>query len=316
MLRFLLGRLLTVLPLLLLLTIVVFLLVEIAPGDPAAIIAGPDAPPETVESIRRDLGLDRPFWERYLSYIGSVLQGDLGTSYRSNEPVLEVIGRALPRTASIAALAILISVLLSIPLGVIAAVRRNGLVDRLITGAAVFLLAVPPFVLAVLLVNSLALSEARIFPATGYVSMSDDFGQWLRHATLPAVAIATISLAELTRMARGSLIDALEEDYIRTARAKGMGQLRIIAKHAAKNAAIPYVTVLGLNIGRIVGAAVIVEAIFNIQGFGQLGVEATLGRDLPTMQGVVLVSGLIVLLVNLVVDISYGYFNPRTRTRT
>lgn len=316
MLRFLAGRLLTVLPLLLLLTVVVFLLVEIAPGDPAAIIAGPDAPPETVEAIRRDLGLDRPLWERYLTYAGNLLQGDLGTSYLTNEPVTEVIGRALPRTASIAAFAIVISVLSSIPLGVIAALNRNRLVDRLVTSVAVFLLAVPPFVLAAFLVNWFALSGAQWFPATGYVPLTEDFGEWLRYATLPATAIATISLAELTRLARGALVDALEEDYIRTARAKGMGQFWIVSKHAAKNAAIPYVTILGLNIGRVIGAAVIVEAIFNIQGFGQLGVEATLGRDLPTMQGVVLVSGLIVVITNLIVDISYGYFNPRTRATT
>jgi peptide/nickel transport system permease protein len=312
-LRYLAGRLLTVLPLLLLLTVVVFLLVEIAPGDPAAIIAGPEAPHETVEAIRRELGLDQPLVQRYLSYIGHVVTGDLGTSYLTDEPVTTVIGRALPRTASIAALAVLISVLLSIPLGIIAALNRNRLADRMVTGGAVFLLAVPPFVLAAFLINWFALSGARIFPPTGYAPLSDGFGEWLRHATLPAIAIATISLAELTRLARGSLVDALEEDYVRTARAKGLNRRWIVGKHAAKNAAIPYVTILGLNIGRIIGAAVIVEAIFNIHGFGQLGVDSVVGRDLPTMQGVVLISGVIVLTMNLLVDVSYGYFNPRTR---
>ncbi|TQM11311.1 ABC transporter permease [Pseudonocardia kunmingensis] len=313
MLRFVATRLLTVVPLLLLLTLVVFGLVQIAPGDPAAIIAGPEASPEAVEQIRADLGLDRPVWEQYLSYIGNAVQGDLGTSYTTNEPVTEVIGRALPRTVTIAVFAMLLAVAISLPLGVLAALRRNRLTDRLVTGAAVVALAVPPFVLAALLVNYLALGGLQLFPPTGYEPLSEGFDEWFRFAVLPAIAIATISLAELTRQARGSLIDAMEEDYVRTARAKGLGRWWIVGKHAAKNAAVPYVTVLGLNVGRVVGAAVIVEAIFNIQGFGQLGVDAVLSRDLPTMQGVVLVSGVIVLLVNLAVDISYGYFNPRVR---
>jgi peptide/nickel transport system permease protein len=313
MLRFVLTRVLTVVPLLLLLTLVVFLLVQISPGDPAAIIAGPEASSEAIAAIRTDLGLDQPFWARYLSYLAGAVQGDLGTSYATNEPVTEVIGRALPRTATIAVFAMLIAVVASIPLGALAALRRNGIVDRAITGGAVVLMAVPPFVLAAVLVGAFALGGTQFFPPTGYAPLSDGFDEWLLFATLPAIAIATISFAELTRQARGSLIDALEEDYVRTARAKGMSRLFVVGKHAAKNAAVPYVTVLGLNVGRVVGAAVIVEAIFNIQGFGQLGVNAVLGRDLPTMQGVVLVSGLIVLVVNLAVDVSYGYFNPRVR---
>jgi peptide/nickel transport system permease protein len=315
MLRFVLTRVLTVVPLLLLLTMVVFALVEIAPGDPAAIIAGPEAPPEAVAAIRTDLGLDRPLVERYVSYVLGAVQGDLGTSYATDEPVTEIIGRALPRTATIAAFALLIAVVASIPLGALAALRRNGVIDRLITGGSVVLMAVPPFVLAALLVNYFALGGLQIFPPTGYEPLSAGLDEWLLFATLPAVAIATISLAELTRQARGSMIDAMEEDYVRTARAKGLSRWLVVGKHAAKNAAVPYVTVLGLNVGRVVGAAVIVEAIFNIQGFGQLGVNAVLGRDLPTMQGVVLVSGVIVLVVNLAVDVSYGYLNPRVRVR-
>lgn len=315
MLRFVATRLSTVVPLLLLLTLVVFGLVQIAPGDPAAIIAGPEASPEAVQQIRTDLGLERPLWEQYLSYVGGVFQGDLGTSYSTNEPVTEVIGRTLPRTLTIAMFAMLIAVVVSVPVGVLAALRRNSLLDRTISGGAVVLMAVPPFVLAALLVNYLALGGLQIFPPTGYEPLSEGIGTWLQFATLPAIAISTISLAELARQARGALIDTLEEDYVRTARAKGLGQWWIVGKHAAKNAAVPYVTVLGLNVGRVVGAAVIVEAIFNIQGFGQLGLDAVLTRDLPMMQGVVLVSGVIVLVVNMAVDISYGYFNPRVRAR-
>ncbi|WP_181779581.1 ABC transporter permease [Pseudonocardia pini] len=315
MLRFVGTRLITVVPLLLLLMLLVFGLVQIAPGDPAAIIAGPDASAQAVAAIRTELGLDRPVWEQFVSYLGNVLHGDLGTSYTTREPVTEVIARALPRTVTVAAFAMLLAVLVSLPLGVLAAMRRNGPVDRGLTGASVVLMAVPPFVLAALLVNYFALGGLQIFPPTGYAPLTDGLGAWLEFATLPAIAIATISLAELTRQARGSLIDALEEDYVRTARAKGLGRFWTVGKHAAKNAAVPYVTVLGLNVGRIVGAAVIVEAMFNIQGFGQLGVDAVLTRDLPTMQGVVLVSGVIVLVVNLLVDVSYGYFNPKVRAR-
>lgn len=315
MLRFLATRVATLIPMLFLLTVVVFALVEIAPGDPAAIIAGPEASPESVARLRQELGLDQPLYERYFSYLVNILHGDLGTSYLTDEPVVEVIARRLPRTATISAYALLISVVLSVPFGLLAALRRGRFTDRFVTGGSVFLLAVPPFVLAALLVNYLALGGLRILPPTGYVPMSESVSEWLRYATLPAVAIATISLAELTRQARGSLVDTLEEDYVRTAKAKGLGRWRTVGKHAAKNAAVPYITILGLNVGRIVGAAVIVEAIFNLQGFGQLGVTSVLTRDLPTMQGVVLVSGLIVLVVNLLVDISYGYLNPRIRTR-
>lgn len=315
MLRFFLSRIITVVPLLILLSMVVFLMVEMAPGDPAAIIAGPEASKEAIEQIRVDMGFDRPLYERYGSYVINAVQGDLGTSYATNEPVVEVIARRLPRTFTLAMLAMLIAVSFSIPMGVIAALRRNTIVDRLMTGGAVTLIAVPPFVLAAILVKYFALGGFQLFPPAGYAPMSEGFGTWFQYAILPAVAIATISMAELARLARGSLIDVFEEDYIRTARAKGLSRLFIVGKHAAKNAAVPYVTILGLQIGRIVGAAVIVEAIFNVKGFGQLGVESVLSRDLPTMQGVVLVSGVIIVIANMVVDMSYGYFNPRTRTQ-
>lgn len=314
MVRFLGTRLVSVVPLLFLLTLVVFALVQISPGDPAATIAGPDASPEAVEAIRRDLGLDRSPLVQYWDYLTGIFHGDLGTSYSTNEAVLDRILNRLPRTASVAALAILFSVVISVPVAVIAAVKRNSWLDRLITGGSVVLLALPPFVVAALLIGWFSLGGLQILPPGGYAEISEQgFGEWLRFAILPAIAISTISIAELARFGRGSLVDAMEEDYIRTARAKGLSGRLVIGKHAAKNAAIPYITILGLQIGRIVGAAVIVEAVFNIQGFGQLGVDAVLSRDLPTMQGVVLVSGLLVIVANLIVDVSYGYFNPRMR---
>lgn len=313
MIKFFAGRLVALVPLLLMLTLVVFALVQIAPGDPASIIAGPDASPEAVDRIRSDLGLDQSVLSQYFSYLGNLVRGNLGTSYSTDEPVWDVILRRLPRTASIAALAVIMAVALSIPLGVIAALRRNTWVDRVVTSSSVVLLALPPFVLAAVLVKYLSLGPVEVFPSGGYAPFSDGFSEWFAYAFLPAVTISTISLAELARMARGSLVDVLEEDYIRSARAKGLSKWVVVGKHAAKNAAVPYVTILGLQIGRIVGAAVIVEAIFNIQGFGQLGVQAVLNRDLPTMQGVVLISGIIVIVMNLLVDFSYGYLNPRTR---
>ncbi|MBF6472441.1 ABC transporter permease [Nocardia abscessus] len=315
MLRFFGTRVVSVAPLLFLLTVVVFALVQIAPGDPAAIIAGPDASAEAVDRIRQDLGLDRPVLVQYLDYVANALQGDLGTSYSTGESVSDRVLTRLPRTASIAVLAILISVLLSIPMAVFAALKRNCWIDRMITSTSVVMLALPPFVLAALLIAWFSLGGLQILPPGGYAEMSEEgFTEWLRYAILPAIAISTISIAELARLGRGSLVDILEEDYIRTARAKGLSSWLVVGKHAAKNAAIPYVTILGLQVGRIVGAAVIVEAVFNVQGFGQLGVEAVLTRDLPTMQGVVLISGVFVIVTNLLVDISYGYFDPRTRT--
>ncbi|GAA1786849.1 ABC transporter permease [Pseudarthrobacter sulfonivorans] len=314
-LRFLSQRVISLIPLLFLLILIVFVMVQLAPGDPAAIAAGPDASPEAVEQVRRSLGLDGSFLDRLVSYISGAVRGDLGTSYVSKESVTDIISRRLPRTLSLVVLAMIVSVVASIPLGIIAALNKGSWLDRGITGLAVFLLAVPPFVFAAILVGWFALGGLRIFPPTGYMPMSEGFGEWFKYAALPALAIATISLAELTRMMRGSLVDTLEEDYIRTANAKGLNRLRIVGKHAMKNAAIPFITILGLQVGRIIGAAVIVEAIFNIRGFGQLGVEAVLQRDMPILQGVVLVSGLIVIITNLAVDISYGFLNPRTRTQ-
>lgn len=314
MLRFIGKRLLALIPMLILLTIVVFALVEVTPGDPARIIAGPDATEEAVEDIRHELDLDQPLHERYVSYVGDLVRFDLGTSLTSDEPVSELIARRLPRTATLSAFALLVSVVLSVPLGVLAALRRNRLADRLVTGASVALMAIPGFVLAAVLVAFFSLGGPRWFPPTGYAELGDGLGEWLRHATLPAIAIATIPLAELTRQARGSLVDVLEEDYIRTARAKGLSQRLVIGKHAMKNAAVPYLTILGLNAGRIVGTIVIVEQIFNIRGFGLLGVEAVLSRDIPTLQGTVLVGGLIVMVMNLAVDVSHGYLNPNART--
>lgn len=315
MFRLIVGRVLTLVPLMLMLTIVVFALAHIAPGDPAAAIAGPNANPEMIEQIRVQYGFDRPLWEQYFDYVWRLLHGDLGTSYSTQEPIADVIARRLPRTASICALAILIAIALSIPFGTIAAMKRNTWLDKGITAVAVVFLALPPFVLAAILIQNFALGGLRLFPPGGYVDLSEGLGAWLPYAILPAITIATISVAELTRIGRGSLVDVFEEDYMRTARAKGLSRATIVGKHAMKNAAVPYVTILGLQLGRVIGAAVIVEAVFNIPGFGLLGVEAVLQKDLPTMQGVVLVSGIIVLLANLAVDISYGYFNPRARTK-
>ena len=315
MLRFVTKRLLALVPLLLLLTVVAFALVQLAPGDPARIILGPDASPAAVERLRAELGLDRPLLIQYVSYLADVARFDFGVSPVTGEDVTTLVARRLARTATIGAYALVLTTLLSIPLGTIAAVWRNRWPDRVTTGGAILLMAVPSFVLAALLVSYLAVGGPGWFPPTGYVAPTEDLAGWLHHATLPAIAIATAPLAELVRQARGSMIDALEEDYVRTARAKGLSPLSVVAKHAAKNASVPYVTILGLNAGRVLGMTVIVEQIFNIRGFGLLGVETVLQRDFPTLQAVVLVSGVVMLVANLAVDLSYGFLNPKVRTR-
>ncbi|MFC9838799.1 ABC transporter permease [Rhodococcus sp. NPDC127530] len=313
--RFAVQRILLVVPLLLILTLLVFLLVRASPGDPAATIAGPDATAESIAEIRTDLGLDRPLPVQYISYVTDLAKGDLGTSFTTRQPVTEMIGERLPRTLSIALLAMLLSIGLSIPLGVFAASRPGSRLDRAITAGSALAIAIPPFVFAAVLILLLALGSGALFPPGGYAPMSMGFGEWLRYATLPALALALVGLAELTRVLRSSMVEAFEQDYIRTARAKGLGRSVIVLKHAGKNAASVYLTVLGLQIGRVLGAAVIIEAMFNINGFSQLGYEAVLNRDLPTLQGVVLVSGAVVLLVNLAVDLSYGIVNPRIRAK-
>ena len=310
MLRYTIQRVLALVPVLAVVTMLVFVFTEQAPVDLAQIRAVETG--RSVEVERHELGLDRPLVVRYFDYVGDVLQGDFGESGITGQPVAQAITQRLPRTAGIAVLSLLFSLLIAVPFGVLAATRRNSVLDRLLTGGSIAFMAVPSFLFAVFLVSVLSNSWGW-FPPTGYAGITSGLGEFLRFTTLPALALSGIPAAELTRQIRGSLIDALEEDFTRTAKAKGLRPRQVLGKHAAKNAAIPVVTVLGLNVGRIIGGSVIVESIFNVRGFGSLGVESVLNSDIAMLQGIVLVGTLVVVVCNLLVDLSYGYFNPRVR---
>jgi peptide/nickel transport system permease protein len=305
-------RLVAIVPVLLGVTLLTLLMVELMPGDPAVQVAGPDATPEAIAEVRRELRLDQPIWERYVVYTSNAVQGDLGRSPVSHIEVRSRISAALPVTLSLALVGLSFAVVLGIPLGAIGAMRRGRPIDRMVTFVTSVIQAAPPFLVGLALVIPLAVNRSW-FPGSGYVPLSEGVWPWFHHLVLPALTLAMAPAAQLARQTRGSLVDVLEADYIRTLRAKGLAERTIIGKHAAKNAATPVATVFGLQAGAVLGGAVVVELIFGMPGFGALALNAVFARDIALIQGVVLVSAIGALLTNLVVDASYGYFNPRLR---
>ncbi|TVS16453.1 MAG: ABC transporter permease [Gammaproteobacteria bacterium] len=312
MLNFILQRLLALVPLLFIVSLLVFSLVLIIPGDPAYMLAGEDATPEEIAAIRTDMGLDDPALVQYARWTAGVLRGDLGTSLFSDQPVLEVLLERLPVTISLAAAAIVFSLLISIPAGVIAGTRPGSVADRVVTLGASTGLAIPNFWLGLMLILIFAIWNGWL-PATGYVPLSESPAAWLRHILLPAFTLGLSAAAILTRQLRGAMIDVMNQDYIRTARAKGLAWRFVVLKHGLKNAAIPMVTILGLQANYLLGGTVIVEQIFGMPGLGQLAVASVFTRDLPMIQGVVVMAVFVAVFVNLLVDISYGWFNPKVR---
>lgn len=300
--------------LLLLVTIITYSLVLFIPGDPAVAIAGEEATAEEIEETRHALGLDRPLPVQYGTWVAGAAQGDLGTSLYTGEPVGGAIADRLPVTLSLTAGAILVALLIALPAGMIAATHRGRLADRLATIGASFGVAAPGFWVALMLVVVFALWLGWL-PATGYVDPGVSIIGWLSHLILPSIALGLVPAAELTRQLRGAMIEVLDQDYIRTAYAKGLRGGAILLRHGLKNAASPVVTVFGMQIAFLLGGSLITEQIFALPGLGQLTVRAVLENDLPMIQGVVVVSALFVLLANLAVDLSYGYFNPKVRAR-
>jgi peptide/nickel transport system permease protein len=314
MLRFILQRLLALIPLLLIVSLMVFSLVLLIPGDPAYLLAGEDATPEEVEAIREEMGLNRPVLVRYVAWLAAVVQGDLGTSLFSDQPVLDVILERLPVTLSLALAAAGFALVISIPAGLVAGTRPGRMADRVVTVGSSIGLAVPNFWLGLMLVLVLAINNPW-FPATGYTPLGESLVGWWQHIVLPAFTLGLSASAILTRQLRGAMIDIMQQDYVRTARAKGLPYRKVVAKHALKNAAIPMVTILGLQVNGLLGGTVIIEQIFGMPGIGQLAVASVFTRDLPMIQGVVIMAVFVAVLVNLLVDISYGYFNPKVRPR-
>lgn len=309
---FVLKRILALLPVLLVVATVAFILVHISPGDPAAMILGPDANAADVARVRTQLGLDRPLPVQYGSWFLKVLQGDLGKSLFLDQPVVDaILDRAEP-SALLTLLATLIAVGVGVPLGVMAAVRHNTWIDRLLMVVALLGLSVPNFWLGLNLIILFAL-KLKLLPAAGYAPMADGLLQTLKYLVLPATAIGVASVAQIARQTRSSMLDVLRQDFIRTANAKGLAGRTVIYRHALKNAMIPTLTVIGLSVAGLAGGAVVVELVFNLPGIGRLIVQSVMRRDYPVIQGGVMFVAFLYVLVNLAVDICYSFLDPRVR---
>jgi len=296
-------------------TFAVFALLSFSPGDAAERIAGPEASQQAIQQVRDRLHLEDPVLVQYGRWLGDVAHGDLGDSLITRQPVTTMVGNALPKTLSLVFVATAMAIVGAFVAGVVSALRPGSLLDRLIIGVTSLGVAAPSFWIAIVLVSAFAINRSW-FPAGGYTTMSDGFGSWLHHLILPAAALGTVTTAELTRQLRGSLQDALARDFTLTARAKGLSTPRVVGKHALKNAAIPVVTVLGLRIAQLLGGAIVVERVFAIRGLGTITIDAVNTRDLPVVLGVVAIFSVMVILTNLLVDLSYSYFNPKLRSQS
>jgi len=312
MLGYLLRRVAATLPAVAVVAVLVFLLLRITPGDPAAILAGDAASPEQIARIRENLGLNEPLLVQFFIWLKQIAIGDLGESFYFKIRVVDLIAQRLEPTLSLALLTIVVAVLVSVPLGTLAAWRFGGWLDRSLMGFSVMGFSVPVFVLAYILIWLLSV-KLGWFPVQGFKRLSDGFGPFLYHLILPAVTLSVIYIALIARVTRASVLEALGEDYIRTARAKGLRESQVLVRHALANAAIPIVTVVGIGVALLIGGVVVTESVYAIPGLGRLTVDAVLARDFPTIQGLILFFSLLYVLVNLLVDLSYVVFDPRIR---
>ena len=305
-------RLLATIPVMVVVALFVFLLLHLTPGDPAAVIAGDDATPEAVDGIRTKLGLDQPIHVQFGIYAANLLRGDLGTSIFSNLPVLTLVKQRLEPSLVLAASTLVLAVLLAIPMGVLAAWKARTFIDRFVMGFSVLGFAVPGFLVGYLLIYVFAI-ELKWLPVQGYRPLSQGIDQTARSIILPALTLSMAYMALIARMTRASMLDVLSQDYIRTAKAKGVATLIVLLRHALKNAAVPIITVIGIGLTLLISGVVITETVFNIPGLGRLTVDAILKRDYPIIQGLIILFAGAKVLVNLLIDISYVFFDPRIR---
>lgn len=310
--RYVIQRLIASIPVLFILAVIIFAVLRVSGGDPAAIIAGKDAPQWQIEAIRKDLGLDQPIYSQLGIYLKDVLSGNLGQSINSKIPVIKLIKQRVVPTLSIAIMTELLTLPISIPLGVLAAWKANTWIDRSIMVLSSLGFSIPIFFLGFLLIKAFAL-EINIFPAAGYTPPTEDFNAFLHKLILPSLATAIIFWAFLVRMTRATMIEVLREDYIRTARAKGLAEASVLIRHALKNAALPIVTVVGWGIAELFAGIVVTEQVFAIPGMGRLIVDSIVRRDYPVIQGAMLVIAVLQVLVNLLTDLSYALFDPRIK---
>lgn len=312
MLSYIVRRLFLTVPVMALVAVVVFLLLHLSPGDPAAIMAGDNATSETIAQIRSKLGLDEPIWKQFLVWLWALMQGDLGQSLFWGDPVTTLIGQRSEPTISLALTTITFAVIVAISFGVIAAANPGTWIDRFVMGFAVLGFSLPVFVVGYILIFIFAI-DLKWLPVQGYTRLSEGITPWLRNLVLPSLALGMAYVALIARITRTTMLEVLAEDYIRTGKAKGVAGRPLLLRHALKNAAVPIVTVVGIGIALLIGGVVITETVFNIPGIGRLVVDAISRRDYPIVQGVIMLFSGIYVLVNLLVDLSYTFFDPRIR---
>lgn len=309
---FIVRRIVSTIPVMIFVALFVFSLLYVAPGDPAAIIAGDQATPADIERIRATLGLDQPYLIRFADWLMRVLHGDLGTSIFTGQPVTHLIGQRIEPTLSLMALTLIFAIVIAVPLGVMAAWKAGTWIDRLVVGLAVFGFSVPVFVVGYLLAYLFAL-KLQWLPVQGYTPIAKGLWPWLQNLILPAITLGLAYIALIARITRATMLDVLHQDYVRTARAKGVPQRDVLFLHSLKNAAVPVITIIGIGVALLIGGAVVTESVFAIPGLGRLTLDAILRRDYPIIQAVVLLFSFVYVLVNLAVDLLYILVDPRIR---
>jgi peptide/nickel transport system permease protein len=312
MFAFIARRLVATIPVLLFVAVFVFMLLRLTPGDPAAVIAGDNATSDQVDAIRTKLGLDEPLLTQFYIWFSRMLSGDFGESFFFKKTVAELITQRIEPTLMLSLCTIVLSVSIAIPLGVWAAARQGGWVDRIVMGFSVMGFSVPTFVIGYLLIYIFAIQFSWL-PVQGYRRLSEGLDEFALRMILPSFTLATIFVALVSRITRAAVIETLGEDYIRTARAKGLPARTVLLRHALRNAAVPIVTVIGIGIAALIGGAIITESVYNIPGIGRLTVDAVLARDFPVIQIVILVFSVAYVLINLVIDLAYSVLDPRIR---
>jgi len=291
----------------------VFLMLRLSPGDPASVIAGDYATAEDIARIREQLGLNEPILFQFTKWLGALLQGDLGTSIFTNLPVTALIAQRIEPTIMLTLTTIIFTILVAVPLGTLAAWKAGSWIDRFVMVFSVAGFSVPVFVLGYILIYIIAI-KLQWLPVQGYKNMWDHgVWQFTRHIIMPTVTLSVIFIALIARMTRASVMEVLQEDYVRTARAKGQSEMKVLLRHALRNAAVPIVTVIGIGIALLIGGVVVTESVYNIPGLGRLVLDAVLARDYPIIQGLILFFSFIYILINLIIDLSYTLFDPRIR---
>jgi peptide/nickel transport system permease protein len=312
MMNYVLRRLLATLPVIAMVAVVVFAILRLTPGDPAAVIAGDSATTEQLEQIRRNMGLDKPLHLQFVLWLTQLAQGDLGVSLISGVPVLQMVGGRIGPTLALATSTLVFTLLVAIPIGVLAAWRRGRLLDRAVMSMSVLGFSVPVFVTGYALILVFAVKLGWV-PVQGYSPLSDGVWPFVQRLILPTLALSTVYVALIARITRSSVVEVLGEDYIRTARSKGLSEHAVLLRHALGNAAVPIITIVGVSVGLLLSGVVVTESVFNLPGLGRLVVEAVLARDYPVIQGMILLFSCIYIVINLVVDLLYTVADPRIR---